>query len=241
MSNHMPENIYNIYCDESSIENKENQFMIIGALFLVREKKEKLREELKKLKLKYKFNGEIKWNKVSNRFLSFYKALVDLFISFNDELQFHCIKIDRNKVNFELYHHNDLEEGFYKFYYQLLKNKFKQDCSYYIFLDYKPTKSKKRVFILENYLRYRIANYSNSKIRKIQEYSSTQNTFIQIADLFSGAVNYDNNFVIQNSKTKKEFVKYLSDKIKKQNLKFCSLPSENKFNIFCIKPVGNKD
>lgn len=29
----MPENIYNIYCDESSIENKENQFMIIGVLF----------------------------------------------------------------------------------------------------------------------------------------------------------------------------------------------------------------
>lgn len=230
----MPET-YNIYCDESSIENQDNQFMLIGALFMERNKRNEIRDRIKNLRKKYNYYGEIKWNKTSTKLLKFYQEIIDLFFSYSaNEFQFHCIKVDRLKVKYNIYHNNDKEEGFYKFYYQLLKNKFSKDCQYYIFLDYKPTGLKNRVKTLEHYLKYRIANYSKSKIKKIQEYPSQNNVFIQIADLFVGAVNHDNNISDSKSKAKQNFIQYLSAKAGKENLRFCSLPSEAKFNIFCI-------
>ncbi|MBU3925179.1 DUF3800 domain-containing protein [Patescibacteria group bacterium] len=231
----MNQNTYNIYCDESSIENCQNKYMIIGALFMKRELRDELKNKIKDLKKKYGYRGEIKWNKTSKKLLPLYKEIIDLFIDYGqDVLQYHCIKIDRFKIKYKIYHNNDIEEGFYKFYYQLLKNKFKDNCSYYLFLDYKPTKSKKRVVVLEHYLKYRISNYSNSKIKSVQAQHSDKNVLIQIADLFTGAVNFEVNSVDKISESKKELIKYLAEKIKKENLQFCSTLSETKFNIFCI-------
>lgn len=232
--------IYNIYCDESSIENVENPYMIIGALFMRRKLRDELKEKIKSLKEKYNYYGEIKWNKTTKSLLPFYKEVVDLFLSYDpDDLEFHCIKVERKKVNYKIYHNNDREEGFYKFYYHLLKNKFVGGCTYYIFLDYKPTKLKNRVYVLEYYLKYRVSKHLNSVIKGVQAQQSNINPLIQLADLFTGAVNFDNNQKIQRSDSKKEFIKYLAGKLGKQNLKYCSFPSERKFNIFCIDPGRN--
>lgn len=227
--------VYNIYCDESSIENKENRYMIIGALFMEREKRDELREKINNFKKEYNYKGEIKWNKISKKMLPFYKKIIDLFFDYpNEILQFHCIKIDRNQIKYDVYHHNNPEEGFYKFYYQLFKNKFKNNHEYYIFLDYKPTKLKDRVSILEYYLKYRIATQRpNAKIKHVQAYSSKENIFIQLADLFCGAVGHSNN-IDNGSHFKKEIIEYLAKRLIKNDLKFCSLYSEKKFNIFCI-------
>ncbi len=236
----MPQ-IYNIYCDESSIENMENQYMVIGALFMRRELRDELKSKIKALKAKYNYRGEIKWNKTTKTLLPLYRDVVDLFLSYNpDDLEFHCIKADRQKIDYEIYHSNDKEEGFYKFYYQLLKNKFINGNTYYIFLDYKPTKLKNRVYVLEYYLKYRVAKYLKAIIKSVQAQQSSQSELIQLADLFAGAVNFDNNQIAPQSESKKVFIEYLAAKLSKKNLKYCSLPSEKKFNIFCIEPGKNK-
>jgi hypothetical protein len=232
---------YNVYCDESSIENVENPFLVIGALYMRRELRDEIKAKLNELKSKHGYRGEIKWTKTTSRVLPLYQEAVDLFAGYAaEDLQFHCIKIERATIDYKLYHHGDREEGFYKFYYQLFKNKFKDGCSYFIYLDYKPTKLKNRVFVLEYYLKYRASKFSDSVIRCVQAQHSKQSLFIQLADLLTGAVNYDNNQNEQKSAPKKQLVEHLAKAINKENLKFCSLPSESKFNIFCIDPGKNR-
>lgn len=234
--------IYNIYCDESSVENVENPYMVIGALFMRRELRDELKKKINEIKIKYSYRGEIKWTKISSRFLPLYKEIIDLFMNYGeDDLEFYCIKVERTKVDYGLYHNNDREEGFYKFYYQLLKNKFRIGCTYYVYLDYKPTKMKNRVYVLEYYLKYKVSKSMNSVIKGVQAQQSSQNVLIQIADFLTGAVNFDNNQTSPDSESKKEVIKYLVEKIKKDNLKFCSYLSDRKFNIFCIEPGRKKD
>jgi len=231
---------YNIYCDESSIENIKNPYMVIGALFMRRELRNEIKTKIKELKLKHNYRGELKWTKTTQRLLPLYKEVIDLFLDYQaDDLEFHCIKVERVKVDFDLYHNRDQEEGFYKFYYQLLKNKFRRGYAYYIFLDYKPTKQKNRVYTLEYYLKYQISKFLDSIIKSVTAQSSKQNILIQLADIFTGAVNFDNNQTDPQSVTKKEFIAYLANKLGKDNLKYCSYPSGRKFNIFCIEPGKN--
>jgi len=231
---------YNIYCDESSIENIQNPYMVIGALFMRRELRDDIKTKIKALKAKHDYRGEIKWTKTTQRLLPLYKEVVDLFLEYGaDDLEFHCIKVERVKVKYELYHNDDREEGFYKFYYQLLKNKFRQGHTYFIFLDYKPTKQKNRVYTLEYYLKYQISKFLDTVIRSVTAQPSDKNIMIQLADLFTGAVNFENNQTDPQSVNKKELVAYLASKLGKNNLKYCSYPSDRKFNIFCIEPGKN--
>jgi len=231
---------YNIYCDESSIENIKNPYMVIGALFMRRELRDEIKTKVKELKLKHGYRGEFKWTKTTQKLLPLYKEMVDLFLNYQaDDLEFHCIKVERAKVDFDLYHHGDREEGFYKFYYQLLKNKFRRGYTYHIFLDYKPTKQKNRVYTLEYYLKYQVSKFLDSIIKSVTAQSSKQNILIQLSDVFTGAVNFDNNQTNPQSASKKEFVSYLANKLGKDNLKYCSYPSGRKFNIFCIEPGKN--
>ena len=71
-----------IYCDESRLElldGNKNGYMVIGGLWVIREEREKLKSDIKALKQKYSFNVEIKWTKISNKMLPFYKELIDLY------------------------------------------------------------------------------------------------------------------------------------------------------------------
>ncbi len=232
-------NYYNIYCDESSVDNKENEFIVIGAVFVKDEYKNEIRMKLKEVKRKYSYHKELKWNNATNKTLPLYEEVFNIFLSYSsDIISFHCIKVDKKKVNYELYHNNDLEVGFFKFYYQLLKNKFKSNTVYKIFLDYKPTKDKCVVKILEVFWEKKISSLQNSSIKKVLFLDSSKNVFIQLADLFSGSVNYVANSYMDkpdSSIAKKELVKCISEKIGKKSLDFSSLPSESKFNIFHIK------
>jgi len=43
----MDQNTYNIYCDESRVENPKSKNMVIGALFVPRKKKKNSRKKIK--------------------------------------------------------------------------------------------------------------------------------------------------------------------------------------------------
>jgi len=228
-------NKYCIYCDESSIDNKENPFMVIGCVFVKEEYKNEIKNKINKLKKESYYYKEIKWNNTTNRTIFLYKKIIDVFFDYDAEIfSFHCIKIERKKVKYIDYHDNDPEKGFYKFYYQLLKNKFKNNTIYKIFLDYKPVKDKNRVKILKFFWEERVGYYANSKIKQVISLDSSKNLFIQTADLFAGAVNNAINFKSSKSEAKKEIINYISQKLGKDDLKFHSVLSEQKFNIFYI-------
>ena len=219
--------IYNIYLDESSIDNPKNHFMVIWGIFLKRELKNELKNKIKLLREKNKVYTEIKWSKISKVNLNFIKEIIDLFFQYwENEFQFHSIVVDKRDVDYKEYHNNDKELWFYKFMYQLLKQKIISENKYYIFIDFKQTKVNNRLKELNKFL-------DKWNICHLQSYHSFDNIFIQIADLFTWAIwNNKNNF--SKSIYKKEIIDYISLKVWKSHLLFKSLPSEKKFNIFEI-------
>ncbi len=240
MTESLHKTAYNIYIDESSIDNPKNQFMIIWGLFLKRDLRHQVREEIKIIKKNYNFNIELKRSKINKKVIEPVKKILDTFFEYVDsDLWFHCIVVDKRKVDYKLYHNDDKELAFYKFIYHLLKHKFSYNTDYYLFLDFKQTRVNERILNLKQRLSSHVYFESkNTKLQHVQAYDSSENTLLQISDLLIGAVWYCYNWYfdkkVGNSDAKKEIVEYILSKLHKSDLKFASLPSEKKFNIYKI-------
>jgi len=224
---------YNIYLDESSIDNPKNDFMVIWGLFIKRELRDELKNKIKEIRKNHNYYAELKWSKFNKKIIWFWKEIIDLFFSYSD-VQFHCIVVDKTRVAYDIFHSEDKELAFYKFIYQLLQYKFKNESLYYLFLDNKDNSDKNRLKNLYKYLEIVLnRRYINSKIQHVQSYCSKEVQLIQLADFFTWAVWYTkNNF--SESEAKKEISSYISKKIPKNNLDFKSNRNEHKFNIFQI-------
>lgn len=231
---------YNIYIDESSIDNPRNQFMIIGWLFLKRDLRDDAREKFKAIKKEYNLNIEFKRSKINTKVVEPVKKLLDVFFEYTEnDLWFHCIVVDKRKVDYKQYHNDDKELAFYKFIFHLLKHKFAYMTDYYLFLDFKQTRVNERVQHLQQRLSSHIYFESKDTVLKhVQAYDSQENIFLQISDLLIGAVWYCYNGYYDkksgNSDAKKEIITYILSKLHKSDLKFASMPSEKKFNIYKI-------
>lgn len=225
---------FNIYCDESSIDNPSSQMMVIGALFIERGMVPEIRKKIKEIRGRHGVNGELKWVKTSSKVLPFYEELFTyLFAVDGSKITFRCIVVDKSQVNYEKYHKQDKELAFYKFYYQLLKRRLKDD-RYYISLDFRPSKNKNSVRRLGEFL-----GLFSKGIAHIQAYQSHENVLIQVADILTGAVSFARN-TPNGGVAKKELVNIIAKAIGKKDLTFKSPFWEDKFNIFCID-LGRKD
>lgn len=229
-------NIYNIYCDESSVDNPGAKFMVIGALFVARSKVPQIKNKIKELQNKHHIKGELKWIKASNKSLDFYKELFTYLFSLRAmDLSYRCIVVDKELVDYKTYHNEDKELAFYKFYYQLLKKPLERNNNYYIFLDFRPSRDANRVRRLGEFLRMVCGDI----IKHIQGYSSDNNIFIQIADVITGAIAFSRN-KLATSRNKKQLASVIAKSIDRENLSFSSLLSEKRFNIFFIILGENK-
>lgn len=223
--------IFNIYCDESRVENKDSSRMVIGALLLPRRNKPDVVENLKSLQQKYGFSREIKWTKTGRRFIDFYKALIDYFIS-RPELMYRCIIVDKEKVDYTQYHNDDKELAFFKFYYLMLRQKLIDFKDYYVVLDRKPTRDKNRARALHAYLESHILLHKQEcSIKHFQAYGSKENVLLQLVDYLTGIVGSQVN-TGNGSGVKREMAEYLLGKLNRSSFLQTSPLSEDKFNCF---------
>lgn len=222
--------VFNIYCDESSVENKNLRFMVIGSLFLPRNKKQIKAKQIKKLLERSKAYNELKWSKTTRRNLKAMELIVDYILG-DVDFSFRFIVVDKKKIDFKTYHENDEELAFFKFYYLMLRNRLLDGNSYYIFLDKKPTRERNRIQSLSSFLKaYVYKHRSDCSIKHIQAYSSNENVFIQLIDLLTGAVAYSRNHK-KNKTSKTRLLGKIEKLTKNSGLKRTSLV-ENKLNIF---------
>ncbi len=227
-------NELNVYCDESRVENPDSSKMVIGALFLPRKEKYRVTKKLKSLLDKFNFQKELKWTKTDEQSLKVNKAVLDFFAS-ESVLKFRCIVVDRTQVNYELFHDNDPELAFFKFYYLMLRPKLLDHNKYYIFLDRKPTRDRNRARALHSYLdSYILLHRQDCSIKHLQAYSSSENILIQLADYLTGLVAYSCNTKVLGSSTKSQVAKYMEVKLNRPLSKATKL-SEEKFNVFIWK------
>lgn len=226
------DNIYNLYCDESRVENKDSRIMVIGTIEIPRKEKSGIVEALKSIYKEHHFVHELKWTKVHNKFLPFYKKLIDYFLS-NPSLRFRCIIVDKAKVNLGQYHDNDEELAFLKFYYLLLKEKLLSNNEYYIFLDKKPTRDRHRARALHAYLdSFILWNRKKCNISDFHAIESKENLLIQLTDYLVGLTGFACNEKITIDNAKGQLVQYLKERLKREDLSMTTPLNETKFNVF---------
>lgn len=233
----------NIYCDESChLENDKENIMVLGAVYCPTEKKEEIFERLlsfkKKHRLipKHKKNAkenrsyyELKWNKVSQSKIEYYKDVINYFFD-DDDLSFRVLVVpDKNELDYEKFNHTH-DTFYYKMYFGMLKAILNPKDSHYIYIDIKDTKSRDKVHKLEQVLRNDKYDYQKNIIKRVQQVRSHEVEILQLADLLIGAVGYINRGLAQ-SKAKNELIDLIKQRSKYSLVK-STLLKEKKFNIF---------
>jgi hypothetical protein len=226
---------FEIYCDESnqdllsSRSRGQYRYTLIGGIWLPSIMRQELKEKILELKKRFNFKREIKWNEVATSTLPFFEKLIDLFFSKDDKLGFRCIVVDARKFDSVKFHESDPELGFYKFYYQLLKNNLSSGSTYRIFLDYKVNRLPNRVKVLE-----KVLQNARPEIESItlQALPSNEVLLIQLADVLLGATGYKLHG-LTSSKAKLAIVKRIEKHLGREIQP--TGPEEKKFNVFQIR------
>lgn len=233
---------YNIYIDESChLEHDKSEVMCIGYTKINQEDYTALKNVIKAIKLQHKNPMEVKWNKLSMSRWSLYKELIDFF--FRSNIEFRSVLI-KNKKNLGpvRFNREDKNSYYYKTLKQLLNNKVSDDDDFYrVFLDVKDTRGKTRLVLLESELAER--HKEKSPFIHFQHLHSNENEFLQLTDLFIGAICYKarNEYSQSNaSLIKQKVVNYLEE-CSGYLLDDGTEPWETKFFIqdFQVKPLKN--
>ncbi|MBU0539892.1 MAG: DUF3800 domain-containing protein [Gammaproteobacteria bacterium] len=228
---------FEVYCDENHPElftskNPTADYLMIGSLWLPADLREDVKSKIWQLRRQHGIWGEIKWRKVGNRSLAFYKALVDLFESYGEQVRFRCIAVDHRQFdgNWCL---GDKELGFYKFYYQVLHHWILDFNRYRIFCDVKTNRDLSRLHVLRDCLKN--ANIT-AEVTGVQALPSQQVALIQLADLLLGMASARLNCTLHADSPKAQLVAHLESKLNRQISP--THRGENKFNVFKINLKG---
>lgn len=227
--------LYNIYCDESChLEHDNSKPMVIGAIWCSESKKTEIFERIKDIKIKHNLNTsfEIKWNKVSESKVLFYKDLIDYFFD-DDDLHFRALIVpDKSILDHEKFGQTH-DAFYYKMFFDLLKVILEPDSSYNIYLDIKDTNSKHKIQELQNVLRNNHYDFSKQIIKRVQQVRSHEVAILQLTDLLIGAISYVHRGLRSNN-GKLELIEKLR-KRSSYSLLNSTLYKENKLNLFIWK------
>jgi len=131
---------YHIYCDES--RQTKDRYMVIGGIIIPEENVDIFNQTMEKFRQEENMRAELKWSKVTNQKLAKYLRFVDYFFALNntDKLHFHATIIDNHRMDYKRFSKGDREEGFYKFYYELLLQSFGRHADshtkFFIYLEF---------------------------------------------------------------------------------------------------------
>ena len=228
---------FEVYCDEANPDvltsaSPRARYLMIGSLWLPIELRDEIKSRVGALRQRHQAWGESKWSKVSPNRQHFYVELIDLFVSYGDNLRFRCIAVDRTQLNLAL-HDNDGELGFYKFYYQLLHHWILDFNEYRIFCDVKSNRDPKRLPVLGRCLSR--ANLTSS-IVSTQSLPSHEVVLIQLCDLLLGAASSRINDTLRDGTAKSAVVQRLEVALGRTLAP--THKTEEKFNIFKIRLQG---
>ncbi|MCC6329554.1 MAG: DUF3800 domain-containing protein [Acidobacteria bacterium] len=197
----MPESEYIIFCDESESEGKFYS-NFYGGLIVGASQYRRITERLNAKKAELNLFGEIKWSKVTARYLTKYEDLVQCFF---EEIKEGNVKL---RVMFRQNAHvaanlsrDDHEMGYFKLYYQFIKHAFglqyierSQDVTRLrIYFDQFPdTREKAEQFkgFLQGLGSYRGFRDKNLKLERenITEVRSHDHVLMQCLDVVLGSV-----------------------------------------------------
>lgn len=227
---------YNIYCDESChLEHDRQPIMVIGGIWCPKDATRQISAEIREIKIRHEAEGELKWTRVSHSREAYFLELVDYFFR-TPALYFRCLVVDdKSKLNHDYFNMGSHDSFYYKIYFYMLRNILKLEYRYNIYLDIKDTRSAQKIAILKDVLCNNVYDFTQQMIGNIQNIHSHESEMLQLADLFIGAVSY-NNRNLAGSDAKKNVVQRIMTHAG-QNLSRTSPPWVDKFNLFIFTPT----
>ncbi len=229
-------NTYNIYCDESChLENDRQPVMVLGALLCEQSETARISNEILEIKRSGNALGELKWTKVSKSRIDFYNSLIDYFYQ-EDSLRFRALIVE----NKQYLNHNHFNQGnhdtfYYKMFYYLINNLIEPRNGYFIYLDIKDTRSRKKVLKLKEVLCNSNCDFQGQFIQRVQNIRSDESHLLQLCDFLLGAVSFRNRPKLDSNKAKLECVEII-EKLIRRKLIGSTPPWEKKFNLFTFSP-----
>ena len=222
---------YVVYCDESRhTSNSHNTFMAIGGLWLPRAEKRLLTRRFRDLCHSLDIHSEVKWSKVSDKYLEKYRRLVDFFFD-EQAFRFRVIVVEHAKIRFDEYHNGNAELGFYKFYYLMLAKWIEAKNSYLVLLDFKQNKDATHYAKLRETLA--AGAPPDARISDLTVIDSHVSPLAQLCDLLTGAVAAAYCNAIKGAKA--ELAAYIASRCGWETLHCQSTSAAScKFNIFRI-------
>ncbi|PIQ34790.1 MAG: DUF3800 domain-containing protein [Zetaproteobacteria bacterium CG02_land_8_20_14_3_00_50_9] len=229
---------FNIYCDESChLEHDGISPMVLGCIWSPANRRMTLDNGIRQIKVAHGLsaNFEIKWTKVSDAKLDFYKAVIDYFFD-EERLHFRGLVIpDKSKLDHQAFGQTH-DDFYYKMYFLLLKQIFEDDNRYRIYLDIKDTQSQTKAVKLHDYLCNARYDFDREMIQRVQHVRSHEVEQLQLADLLIGALSYYQRG-LTTSKSKQALIHHIKARAK-LTLENSTWPSERKFNLFHWDPQG---
>jgi hypothetical protein len=220
-----------VYCDESRHEGQRAQhYMVIGGLWLLREKRDEILAAFRTVRAQHRVTSELKWGKVSQTKLAAYQAVVD-FIAAQPDVHFRCIVVDKTKVDHDKCFQNDRQLGFWVFYWHCLKQWMGNGNTYFVSLDFKPESLRSG----PRRLRQALENECIKRcwLKSLECVDSRHNPFCQVADVFIGAVGYEQN-ALAGSPAKRSLAAHIARTYGRRDLKGNDMPSIQRFNVWRI-------
>lgn len=225
----MVEKTFNIYCDESThLEHDRHPYMLYGYISIASNQIKICKEQIKAIKAKYSYDGELKWTNIHDKTFEMYKELVEYF--FMTDIKFRAVIVDKSQIDEKRpeYTFNDF---YFRMYFQLLHHEIDLENTYNIYFDIKDTCSQKKLRKLKDILKW------NASIRNFQFVRSHESSFLQLADVLMGAINYnlrmERGDIEGKVVAKRKIVEHINNHTS-ISLKHTSPLSAKKFNLFFI-------
>lgn len=235
--------LYRVYTDES--RQSKDRYMVLGGLIMPDVSIHQFNETMRKFREETMMFAELKWTKVSNQKFEQYKRFVEYFfaLSNTDNLHFHCLIVDNQKVNHKKFNQGDKELGFYKFYYQLLLHCF--GCQYC-----RPEEGDKFIIHMDKrntaYRLDTLKTVLNSGIRKqrgittnpfvsIEPLDSKESEIIQVNDIILGAIGFQKNgyeLLANTRQAKKDLAAFIAQEAGLKNLRDDTPRNNQRFTIW---------
>ena len=114
----MGEKTFNFYCDESThLEHDGHPYMVYGYVSIASNQIKMAKEQIKAIKKKHNFEGELKWTNVYEKTYPMYKEIVDYF--FMTDMNFRAVIVKKSQIDNtrQDYTFNDF---YFRMYFQLL-------------------------------------------------------------------------------------------------------------------------
>ena len=231
---------YNIYCDESChLEFDRINSMAIGGVWCPKSKSKSINRDIVAIKARHGVGegSEIKWTSIGPVKAPMYLDLVNYFFD-NDDLHYRGILVkDKSKLDHDR-HNQTHNEWYYKMYYEMLKVIISPHDSYYIYLDFKDTRSYYRCKQLHFHLCKYAHDIESEVIKNVQPIKSHEVQMMQITDVITGAIAYSNR-VFEPSHRKSAAKTAVVDLIKERSgsdLSSSSRLKDQKFNLLAWEP-----